>query len=261
MWKLTSSMTAIVHRERRVSSGSVLLHAFFITSVLAGAAIAQQPTEEQRSAIRSACRSDFIAQCSSVKPGGIEALNCLKEHDASLSPACKQAISAIGAKKSSSAAPTTTQPATAATSAPAAGAMSAQAPTQAQKSAIKSNCRNDFMAQCSGVTPGGQEALSCLQAHSTSLSPACKQSVAALGGAGTAAGGGAVATAPAQAAPPAMHNFSPREELIVMRRSCGPDFRALCRAVPLGGGRGIACLKENFARVSPGCQKILTSGL
>jgi hypothetical protein len=246
-----------VHRERSVSSGSVLLHAFFITSFLACAALAQQPTEEQRSAIRSACRSDFIAQCSSVKPGGIEALNCLKEHDASLSPACKQAISAIGAKKSSSAAPTTTQPATAAASAPAAGA----APTQAQKSAIKSNCRNDFMAQCSGVTPGGQEALSCLQAHSSSLSPSCKQSVAALGGAGAATGSGAVATAPAQAAPPAMHNFSPREELIVMRRSCGPDFRALCRAVPLGGGRGIACLKENFARVSPGCQRILTSGL
>jgi hypothetical protein len=144
---------------------------------------------------------------------------------------------------------------------PAASGTPAQPPTQAQRNAIKSNCRSDFMAQCSGATPGGQEALSCLQAHSTSLSPACKQSVAALGGAAAMTGGSATASAPAQAAPPAMRSFSPREELIVMRRSCGPDYRALCRFVPLGGGRGIACLKENFARVSPGCQKILTSGL
>jgi hypothetical protein len=33
-----------------------------------------QPTQEQQSAIRSNCRSDYVSHCSSVKPGGIEAL-------------------------------------------------------------------------------------------------------------------------------------------------------------------------------------------
>jgi len=31
--------------------------------------------------------------------------------------------------------------------------------------------------------------------------------------------------------------------------------------VPLGGGRGIACLRENMQRLSPGCQKVLAHGL
>ena len=35
--------------------------------------------------------------------------------------------------------------------------------TSAQQSAIKASCRSDFMAKCSGVTPGGKDALACLQ--------------------------------------------------------------------------------------------------
>jgi hypothetical protein len=258
MSKWMSSRTAREHEARRIFASLPAFAAFFIAVLLAGSVAAQQPTDAQRNAIRAACRSDFIANCSGVTPGGMEALTCLKQHDASLSSGCKQAISALSAKsKSSSAAPATPQPATAATGAPPAPSMPAQAPTQAQKSAIKANCRSDFMAQCSGVTPGGQAALSCLQQHSASLSPACQQSVAALGG--SSAGDSAPMTKPATA--PAIRSFSPREELIVMRRSCGPDFRALCRMVPLGGGRGIACLRDNFARVSPGCQRVLSSGL
>ncbi len=36
------------------------------------------------------------------------------------------------------------------------------------------------MAQCSGVTPGGVEALTCLQQHSGSLRPACRKAVSAI---------------------------------------------------------------------------------
>src|SRR6516164_214560 len=43
------------------------------------AAFAQQPTPEQISAIRASCRSDFMAQCAGVKPGGKEALECLAQ--------------------------------------------------------------------------------------------------------------------------------------------------------------------------------------
>jgi hypothetical protein len=216
-----------------------------------GAAFAQQPTDAQKSAVRAACRSDFMAQCSGVTPGGVEALTCLQQHDNSLSSACKKAVSAITTKpKSSSAAPAQSQPAT-----------PGAAPTAAQKSAVKSACRSDFMANCQGVTPGGAAALSCLQQNSAKLSPSCQQAVAAIGGAGAAAGSGVASAPAAGAAPRAMPVFTPRQELMIVRRNCGPDFRTLCRAVPLGGGRGIACLRENEARLSPGCQRVLASGL
>jgi hypothetical protein len=151
----------------------------------------------------------------------------------------------------------------------------AQQPTPAQQSAIKSACRSDFMAQCSGVTPGGKAALSCLQQHNSYLSAGCQQAIGALGGAKSApaASGTAPAatTAPAAAAPAAAApatgapaaaapTFTPRQEMAIARQECGPDFRALCRSVALGGGRAIACLRKNMARLSPGCQKVLTAG-
>ncbi|MBB4444000.1 hypothetical protein GGE15_007312 [Rhizobium esperanzae] len=125
------------------------------------------------------------------------------------------------------------------------------------------------MAQCSGVTPGGTEALSCLQQHNASLSAPCQQAVAALGGStgggsagSTPASGGAAATVATTPAPRAvMPAFSPREELMILRETCGSDFQALCRMVPLGGGRGMACLRDNLQRVSPACHRVLTSGL
>ncbi|MBZ9600381.1 cysteine rich repeat-containing protein [Phyllobacterium chamaecytisi] len=156
-------------------------------------------------------------------------------------------------------------------------AAAAQQPTAAQQSAIKSACRSDFMAQCSGVQPGGKAALTCLQQHNSSLSSACQSALAALGGAksapaasstGTAtapaATAPATATAPAATAPattamPAP-SFTPRQEMMIVRQSCGPDFRRLCSSVALGGGRAIACLRNNLANLSPTCQKVLTAG-
>ena len=39
----------------------------------------------------------------------------------------------------------------------------AQAPSQAQRDAIKSQCRSDYMAHCASVPPGGEASLQCLQ--------------------------------------------------------------------------------------------------
>jgi hypothetical protein len=228
----------------------------------AGAALAQQPTAAQRDAIKSACRADFIANCSGVTPGGMQALQCLQQHNASLSQPCQKAIGALKGGKSSSAAPDTpaVQPA-ASPAAASAAAPAKAAPTTAQRNAVKAACRSDFMAQCSGVTPGGTAALSCLQQHSASLSAGCQQAVAAIGGSAPAPGASAPAAAvtPAPAIP--MRAFTPREEIFIVRQSCGPDFRSYCGVVPLGGGRGIACLRRNAARLSPACQQVLTSGL
>lgn len=49
--------------------------------------------------------------------------------------------------------------------------------TPEQQSAIKSSCRSDFMSKCSGVRPGGAEALQCLQKNVASLSPSCQTAV------------------------------------------------------------------------------------
>ncbi|TXR49834.1 hypothetical protein FVA77_07405 [Phyllobacterium endophyticum] len=147
-----------------------------------------------------------------------------------------------------------------------AGTAAAQQPTAAQQSAIKSACRSDFMAQCSGVSPGGQAALSCLQQHNSSLSAACQAAIGALGPAKSAPAASATspatapATAPAAAAAPAAPAFTPREEIAIVRQSCGPDFRRLCSSVALGGGRAIACLRNNLASLSPTCQKVLSAG-
>lgn len=264
MRKWRSFLLAPPHGRRRVLSLIFGLPAFCAVVFSAGIASAQASTQEQRDAIKAECRSDFMAKCSGVTPGGIEALTCLQQHSATLSAGCQKAVSAVNVKpKSTSAAPTPAAPAnTAATTpAPATGTPAHQ-PTQAQRNAVKSACQRDFMAQCSGVTPGGAAALSCLQQHNAALSAPCQQAVAALGGSGAPSAGAAAATGAITPAPRAvMPAFSPREEVMILRETCGADFRALCRMVPLGGGRGIACLRDNLQRVSPACHRVLTSGL
>jgi hypothetical protein len=51
--------------------------------------------------------------------------------------------------------------------------------TAEQQSAIRANCRGDFISKCSGVTPGGKEALQCLQTNVAILSSGCKTAVSA----------------------------------------------------------------------------------
>ncbi|WP_434733197.1 cysteine rich repeat-containing protein [Rhizobium sp. YTUHZ044] len=253
MRKWGSSLLTSPHGRRRILSAISALPAFCALLFLAGVASSQAPTDEQRDAIRAECRSDFIAKCSGVTPGGIEALTCLQQHSATLSAGCQKAVSAVNVKpKSTSAEPTP---------APATGAPPHR-PTEAQRNALKSACQRDFMAQCSGVTPGGAAALSCLQQHNAALSMPCQQAVAALGGSAAPTTNDAAATGAITPAPRAMMPaFSPREEVMILRETCGADFRALCRMVPLGGGRGIACLRDNLERVSPECHRVLTSGL
>ncbi len=81
----------------------------------------------------------------------------------------------------------------------------AQQPSQAQISAIRSSCRADFMAHCSGVQPGGRDALACLQKNVAALSSGCQQAVSAVSGAAAQKSGEAptAAGAPTTAAAPA----------------------------------------------------------
>jgi hypothetical protein len=331
---------------------------------------AQQPTSEQRNAIRSACRSDFIANCAGVEPGGKEAFECLLRSHDDLSASCKTAVDAVAAKLQAPAAPTAGTPPPAAapppapaqspaanssqTAAPpsatppastvtqeelnavrggctlndiaehcswiapsspeivlclranltglssgcraavsgsgappnaaaeppasapatppvrqnsreaspsrsatvaAPGAASGAAPgkpTAAQTAAIRSACRSDFMANCSGVQPGGPAALQCLQSNAAKLSQTCRTAIAAVGGAPSGAPSPATAEAPA-AAPLRPRGFIPLQNRLVVLRICRPDVVALCAGTPPGGGQIIDCLATNARSLSPDC--------
>jgi hypothetical protein len=124
----------------------------------------------------------------------------------------------------------------------------AQQPTQAQASAIRQACRADYPSHCASVPTGGMAALQCLQANEASLSPPCRQAVAAVGGNGGSPGT-AAATSPAGGAPPS--TLSLRDEMRMLRTDCGADYRRWCSDVRLGGGRALGCLHAHDAQVSP----------
>ena len=167
-----------------------LAFAGLLSVLLHDQAAAQQPTEAQRDAIRAACRSDFMANCSGGQPGGKDAFECLVRNDAKLSPSCQAAVNA--------AAPKPAEPAAAATPAPAAPANSETAPpatkverappgvapTEAQNDQLKSvqqACTlNDFVAHCSWIAPNNPEILLCLKSNAADLSPNCQTAVQSL---------------------------------------------------------------------------------
>ena len=49
-----------------------------------------------------------------------------------------------------------------------------QAPTDAQRSAIRSQCSADYQAHCASMPPGGEVSLQCLQKNMSSLSSGCQ---------------------------------------------------------------------------------------
>ena len=83
---------------RNFSISRTLLLTGFLIALAFNPIAGQQPTEIERDAIRSACRSDFLTNCASVQPGGKEALECLLQNDLKLSASCKSAVNAVGRK-------------------------------------------------------------------------------------------------------------------------------------------------------------------
>jgi len=278
-------MTRMMNNWRRLYRPCIIAFA------LAGAATVSaqaQVTSAQQSAIRSSCRSDFMSKCSGVTPGGKDALVCLQKNVASLSPACKTAVSATlpppaptaAAKPAEIAPPPKAAVTHAATAVPAAAppppkaaivrpmkpvkhtaaaAVAAPArPTPAQQNALKQSCRSDFMAHCSGVTPGGKEALGCLQHNVTTLSAACKKVVSATMGAPAAATITPVAVAPEPA--PAARESGPVPGGLIISKACARYVIMHCPGMGLNMGRKVACLVD-YANsghfVGPRCKAAL----
>jgi len=235
----------------------------------ADAALAQQPTDAQKNAIRNNCRSDYMANCSSVTPGGIEALQCLQRNSAKLSAACRGAVAAITPREAPPAAAPAQPPAAAPSAAPAPAAAPARPaaaprpathaaapasesapsrprqPSGAERAAIRQACQADFISRCAGVQPGGAQALQCLQGHAPELSAGCRSALAAIGGA--AATSTAAMPLPPVAEPP----IGPIGPLPIRFRLeilniCRAEQAQFCSGVPAGGGRLIDCLVANF---------------
>src|SRR5579883_1517850 len=210
-------------------------------ATMAGA-MAQAPTDAQRAAIKSQCRSDYMAHCSSIAPGGAASLQCLQKNMASLAPGCQAAVQAVTGsseaksepasapksepaantgKPDTAAAPaaetkteTKAEPAPATTAAPVAAAppksTGMKKPSSAQLAAIRSACRSDYPKVCGGVPTGGAQALQCLDKNKAGVSPACQNAVAAVaGGAAAPAGSAPAQEAAASPAAPAAAPAAP----------------------------------------------------
>jgi hypothetical protein len=211
-----------------------------LLSVLATAQ-AQAPTKAQQDALRSNCRSDFMRNCSSVTPGGREALECLMTNKAKVSAGCQGALNAIAA--------------------PAPAAAKPEPKAEPRAASPKSEPAPTAAAPAPPAAPSESAPM-----HAAPP-PAARQPAAPKAVPPKAAAVPARPAAPAvppAAAPAALSPPPPAEthqpklgEAIMIRRFCTTDFRVLCKGVPLGQGRAIQCLANNGPSLSPGCRQAM----
>jgi cysteine rich repeat protein len=151
-----------------------------------------------------------------------------------------------------------------------------QAPTEAQRAAIRSACRADYEAHCASIPPGGAASLQCLQKNLTSLSPPCQSAVRAVEAPSEskaepappappekteAAPAAEPAAAPKATATPA--SPAPKQptsaQIGAMRSACRSDYPKVCAGVPTGGAPALQCLEKNKSKVSASCQKAIAA--
>ena len=253
-----------------------------VAAILATAApaLAQAPSQAQRDAIKSQCRSDYMAHCSSVPPGGEASLQCLQKNMSSLSSSCQSAVRAVEAPaardgqagrhrgaESRSARGCNDRGAQSRRAKGCSRSRRAGQPTSAQISAIRSACRSDYPKVCAGVPTGGAPALQCLEKNKAKLSAGCEKAVSAAGGGGAtaaapaagaapAAAGAAAAAAPAAPTVIVLRPMRPREELFVLRSACGADVRSICGGVAPAAAGSCSALRpmpRSFRRPARTC--------
>ena len=165
-----------------------------------------------------------------------------------------------------------------------------QAPTDAQRNAIRSQCRADYQAHCASIPPGGEASLQCLEKNMSSLSSGCQSAVRAVEPAAAPkaesapaappkAGSAPAAAAPA-AAPPAAATAKPATaapatapkaaasttagkpadaQAAAIRSACRSDYPKVCAGVPTGGAPALQCLEKNKAKVSAPCAQAVNA--
>jgi hypothetical protein len=258
-----------------------LLASLFATLTLDPAA-AQQPTQAQRDAIRASCRSDFIAHCSGVEPGGKEAFECLLRNDAKLSGACREAVNAV-AKPAEPAEPAAA-PDAKPEAAPAASEAAAPSQDEALKAVQNACTLNDLVAHCSWIAPNNPEILLCLKANAAALTPGCQAAVQSLPAPATPPAAATTPSIPpppateptrrvepirkpepprASAPPPAPAAAAPaapsEQQKAAIRAACRSDFISHCAGVQPGGAAALQCLQRNAASLSSGCRSAVAA--
>jgi hypothetical protein len=152
-----------------------------------------------------------------------------------------------------------------------------QAPTDAQRSAIRAQCRSDYEAHCASVPPGGMASLQCLQQNMSSLSPSCQSAVRAVEPAAAPKADSTPAAAPkmepttakpagetaAPAAPKAAASTAAKKpssaQIAAIRSACRSDYQKVCAGVPTGGAPALRCLEKNKSKVSAPCEKAVSA--
>lgn len=224
--------------------------------VLGTAAQAQQPTQAQIDGIKSNCRSDYMSNCFSVKPGGSEALQCLKKNIAKLSAGCKTAVNSIFAPPASAA------PAVAPVApAPTAAAKSAEPPPQ-QAAPIATPQPPAIPTPASPAVAAPTPAKSPAVAAAPPQKPVTRKKPAV-------AAAPPPPPAPIAAAPPppdpailmAKAEQMPIPKRMEIFRACNQDQATVCPMIKPGGGRLIVCLAQNPDALSPYCRRTLAGAL
>lgn len=85
------------------------------------------------------CAADAKKFCGDVKPGGGRIAQCMKAHEAQLSPACQEGMKERAEKAGK----------------------------------VREECKADAEKFCQGVKPGGGRIVSCLKSRQAELQPAC----------------------------------------------------------------------------------------
>jgi cysteine rich repeat protein len=90
------------------------------------------------------CLADAERLCKGVEPGGGRIVRCLQQHEAELSPGCKQNRDGF----------------------------------REQVAEVRAACQDDAERFCNGVMPGHGKVARCLRMHTSDLSSSCKKEMA-----------------------------------------------------------------------------------
>lgn len=93
------------------------------------------------------CAAEVQKFCASVQPGGGRVMECLKSHEADLSPACRARGEKGKARKES-------------------------------REAVHAACKDDVAKLCGGVAPGGGNVMRCLRDNKDKVSATCRDTLA-----------------------------------------------------------------------------------
>ena len=168
--------------------------------------------------LRVGCDEDLQRFCAAVQPGGGRLVQCLSSHTGELSTACEDMIAVAGRG----------------------GAK------------LRAACDQDVQRFCVDVQPVRGRLVQCLSSHTSELSAACGNMIAAFQARRDTSNQGAQSPAIQSAAPVTVGNSSVTLGSI-LRASCGPDVQKLC-AGTRRENEALKCLDSQRTELSTTCR-------